>query len=483
MPNCEQSLQRLAKLLLRLAIVLSAGHLFAVEKAPNPLASAQKAHEFLLGLCDTFGGRLAGSETSHAAQRWMAGQLKELGLAPEFNRFSFPGWERGNDSVEMITPLKRGLRVAALSYTQPCGPFETEIIGIGSGRIEDFPKGTEGKVGLVDSGSPAVIRELLQRSHARGLRALLLINRERGGQLLARTGSFIGESLPIPVFSMTQEDGLWVQRLLRQGQTVRIRIETRSRCRDAEGANLIVRLPGNSPERIIVAAHFDSWDLGQGAIDNGLGVAQLYAIAHAWRGRTLQKTVELIWFDAEELGLWGSRHQASSLGNAPVAVMVNLDMAGVPVGVNAMGDESLIPALERWQAGRVTRLDKGIMNNGWFGGDHIPYQLAGVRALTFHGPIEPALVRYYHDFADTADKVPLALLTESTAVITDVLWALVQDPLFKAWRRTDENTKRLFSESGFDQRMQSAGWLSGLPRDLGTVTRPSSNLPQNPNKP
>ena len=76
------------------------------------------------------------------------------------------------------------------------------------------------------------------------------------------------------------------------------------------------------------------------------------------------------------------------IGDAPIVAMVNLDMVGVPVAVNALGDDSLVPVLERWHAASLgaRRLPKGVESINWVGSDHTPYQLAGVRALTLNGP-------------------------------------------------------------------------------------------------
>jgi Zn-dependent M28 family amino/carboxypeptidase len=236
-------------------------------------------------------------------------------------------------------------------------------------------------------------------------------------------------------------------------------METKSHCRDVETANLVLRLPGRSPERIIVGAHFDSWDLGQGALDNGLGIAQLFALASALRGHDLARTVELVWFNGEEQGLWGSRHAAENLGNAAVIAVINLDMVGVPIAVNALGDESLVPMLERWNSARgVHKLPRGVENINWFGSDHAPYQLAGVRAVTFNAPIPRESVRYYHDFADTIDKLPEQIAVDSVAIIGDLLLALVNDKQLASFRRSPVDTEKLFTIFGLEHRMQGIGY-------------------------
>ena len=424
---------------------------------PDWSASAREAHAMLTRLCDDFGGRLTGSPANRGALEQLARELRALGYEPEFDVFRFPGWERGADRVEVLAPFARPLRVAALSYTQPHPAFEADAVDLG-GFEPSRPLGDlAGKVGVLSPGTALATREFVALAVERGLKALLLVNREGGGQLLARTGSFVGEPLPLPVYSITQEEGMWLQRRLARGGTVRLRIETASRCVAMESANLVLRLPGRSAERVVLGAHFDSWDLGQGAMDNGLGVAQVFAIAHALRGRELARTVEFVWFNGEEQGLWGSRHAAARLGDAPVVAMVNLDMVGPPTGVNATGDAGLVPVLERWHAARPKPLPQGVQNINWMGSDHTPYQLAGVRTVTFPGPIPRESVRFYHDLGDTIDKVPEALVVDSVPVIGDVVLALIAEESLRPDRRPAAEIEKLFTAYGLEKRMRSVG--------------------------
>jgi len=421
--------------------------------------SARAAHAMLTQLCDDFGGRHTGSANNRGAMNQLAGELRALGLKPEFVPFKMPGWERGADQVVLIEPFVRPRRVAAVEYSQPHAAFEADVVDIGVGEASNYPADVRGKIVLLDPASAQSSRELVRQAVGKGIRGVLYINREAGGQLLARTGSFIGEPLAVPMYSINQEEGRWMQRLLARGRPVRVKMETKSRCLEVETGNLVVTLPGRSSERIIVGAHFDSEDLGQGALDNGLGVAQLFAFAAALRGQTLAKTVELVWFNGEEQGLWGSRYQAAHLGEAGVIAMINLDMMGVPIAVNALGDESLMPALERWNAARgVHKLPRGIENINWFGSDHTPFQIVGIRTITFNAPIPRESVRYYHDFADTIDKLPEQIVVDSTAVIGDLIVALAGDTQLNAFRRSSAETEKLFTRFGLERRMQGVGY-------------------------
>jgi Iap family predicted aminopeptidase len=447
--------------LLRKAISASLG-LFLVCASSASVSfeeSARSAHAMLTRLCDDFGGRHTGSTNNHGAMNQLVGELRALGLKPDLVPFKMSGWERGADQVSLIEPFARSLRVAAVEYSQPHAPFEADVVDIGVGQPTNYPVDVRGKIALLDPASAQSARNIVRMAAEKGIRGVLYINREAGGQLLARTGSFMGEPLPVPMYSLNQEEGRWMQRLLARGRKVRVRMETKSRCVDVETANLVLTLPGHSPERVIVGAHFDSEDLGQGALDNGLGTAQLFAFASALRGQTLARTVELVWFNGEEQGLWGSRYQSQHLGDAGVVAMINLDMVGVPIAVNALGDESLVPVLERWNAARGThKLPRGVENINWFGSDHTPYQLAGVRTVTFNAPIPRESVRYYHDFADTIDKLPEQILVDSTAVIGDLVVTIAGDAQLTAFRRTAEETEKLFTRFGLERRMQGIGY-------------------------
>jgi len=103
-----------------------------------------------------------------------------------------------------------------------------------------------------------------------------------------------------------------------------------------------------------------------------------------------------------------------------------------------------------------------VENLNWVGSDHTPYQLAGVRALTFNGPIPRESVRYYHDFADTIDKVPAKLIEDASAVVVSCVRALAEDQTLKAERRSAEETEKLFTRFGLEKRMRAMGlWAEG----------------------
>lgn len=462
-------------LLMALAPRAAAQPVQAVQDAIVADALADKSGtEFLTRLCDDFGGRLTGSVNNRGALERTVAELKALGIAARLEPFKMPGWVRGDDEAEMLVPVQRKLRLASLSYTQPQERFEAEVIDIHDGREADFAGlDAKGKIGLLAPNTTVPRGQYETAAVNHGLRGLLFIDRVAGGQLLARTGSFTGVPLRIPVYGITQEEGYWMTRLLKRGEVVRVSMLTRSHCEEIETANIVVTFPGRTADTIVVGAHFDSWDLGQGATDNGLGTAQLFALAKVLQAHAPQnlRTIELVWFNGEEEGLWGSRFHAPALKDRPVAAMLNLDMVGFPLSVNALGYDELVPVLQRFDASLGDRkLKQGVSNINWFGSDQTSFQLEGIPSLTMGGRIEPDVVRYYHDFADTVEKVDPRMIPESAATIAALVYRLANEPGLFTARHSATETAALFRKYDLENRMKGIG-LWPFP-DQAPATKP-----------
>lgn len=433
------------------------------------------AYRALNELSDRFGPRMVGTPGHAAAMDWLERELEAMGVATRRERFRYPGWRRGDDRAEVVAPFRRPLRAAAMGYSTPAEPFEAGVAvyepGTATGEATDAAQDNyRGRVLVVPAHVRLSSEEQDALAERYGVRGFLTTNRVDGGQLLARTGSLDGDPAPVPMLAITQEEGEWLRRLVASGETVRVRLSSTSAPEPMIGENLIATIPGALPEgerqRVVVGAHFDSWDLGQGALDNGLGVAQLLETARLLRRHVgaLPHTVELVWFDAEEVGLWGSRAYAkrhASRGEATdLRVMLNLDMVGEPQGLNAMGFDALVPALEAAGDERLGawRFERPVANETWLGSDHHPFVARGVPSITFHAPIDPDAVRYYHDFADTVDKVDRYHLARASAIVALLVRDLATTEIEGLRRLTPPETERLLSEAGAEQPLRAMGW-------------------------
>ena len=461
------------RLTLLALVLLAYGRAAAQAPAPASAPAADPARQAIVGdalltegayhlletLTTRFGPRMAGTEGNRRSMDALEEALRALGLQTRREPFAYPGWRRGDDRVEVVAPFARPLRATALGYSPAHAPFEAPLAYVA--RAEDAVGGLDTLRGRVLLLAPNLTFSHAdqQTLAAAGVRGLLLINRMGEGQLMARTANQHGEAAPFPLYTVAQEEGFWLERLLAT-QPVHVRLTTRSQPYAAQGFNLVATLPGTSGQKVVVGAHFDSWDLGQGALDNGLGVAQLYEAARllARHSPRLRHTVEFVWFDAEELGLWGSRRYAERAGLDSVRLMLNLDMVGEPQGLNAMGFSELLPLLERAGEGLgVWNFTRPLANQTWLGSDHHPFVAAGIPAVTFYAPINPEAGRFYHDFGDTFDKVDRAMLARASAVVALVTRTLARDTATLLRRYTPAETAALLRAAGLEDRLRGLG--------------------------
>jgi Zn-dependent M28 family amino/carboxypeptidase len=140
--------------------------------------------------------------------------------------------------------------------------------------------------------------------------------------------------------------------------------------------------------------------------------------------------------------------------------MLNLDMVGEPQGLNAMGFDALVPVLEAAgeQSLGAWRFERRVANETWLGSDHHPFVARGVPSVTFHAPIDPDAVRYYHDFADTVDKVDRHQLGRASAIVALVVQDLATSEVPGLRRLTPPETQHLLSEAGVEERLRAMDW-------------------------
>ncbi len=98
--------------------------------------------------------------------------------------------------------------------------------------------------------------------------------------------------------------------------------------------NVIVDMPGELPQYIVLTAHYDSTSLSQGAYDNMSGSVGILAVAEHYAKNPHRYGLRFVWCGSEERGLLGSKAYCQSheedLKN--VVLNINLDMIGCIMG-------------------------------------------------------------------------------------------------------------------------------------------------------
>src|SRR6185437_1364011 len=134
---------------------------------------------------------------------------------------------------------------------------------------------------------------------------------------------------------------------LREQNGRRLRLHLRARRYPSTGHNVIGRLPGEKPERIVVATHYDTAADVPGATDNASGTAVILALCEAFAAAGRHRFgIDFVAYGAEEYG----RHEGNlgdveyvrrnAVALSQTRAMVEVDCVGTvaqPLGVQALG--------------------------------------------------------------------------------------------------------------------------------------------------
>jgi Iap family predicted aminopeptidase len=415
------------------------------------------------GLVDTIGGRLSGTPTGTRAEAWAAQWLRRLGPDTVFYEVvRMPVWRRGATVVRVTEPAAlrhRSLTAVTYGYSAAVDVDSIPLIDVGRGDaavIADLGPRARGAAWLTDG---LVTAELVGRAAEAGAVALLRVSLEPGRLPQARLAPVAEPPAPLPILALSHEDGLWLRRQLSGGPlTLRLRVVAETRMGTA--ANVVAEWRGRdrlvADEVVLLGAHLDAWDLGDGALDNGTGVLAVMTAARALATATPRprRTLRVVLFAAEELGLLGSRDYVRTHAGAlpKIAAMMNLDMVGAPLGYGATGHpeaDTLFARVASEPRLRGLGLKTDVDHGGGPGSDHQPFLLAGVPTIYVRSSLPPDTPRWYHNAGDTLDKVDLQTVRAAGAAAAAAVRALADHPGRPLRHLSPEETRLLVQRLGW----------------------------------
>ena len=297
------------------------------------------AWDIVEGLTTEVGQRMGGTAAEARARDWAVAKLKALGFSNvRVERFAMPVWTRGAESAEILAPFPQKLALTAFgrSASTPAEGIVGQVVGFDS--LADLmaapDSAVRGKIVFVSHAMPrtqdgsgygffggprrqgpsiaskkgalAVVVRSIGTDHHR--------NPHAGGQ------QFEEGVKPIPAAALAIPDAEQLQRILKRGQPVTMRLTLVSQVQPGESGNVIAEIPGRDPSApiLLVGGHLDSWDLGTGAIDDGAGVAITTAAAkHIMDAGRPLRTIRVVWFGSEEMGLFGGMFYKDTHGHEP----------------------------------------------------------------------------------------------------------------------------------------------------------------------
>src|SRR5215210_288916 len=275
------------------------------------------AWDIVEGLTTEVGQRLAGSEAEARARDWAVRKLRALGFANvRVEPFDMPTWVRGAEAAEILAPFPQKLVVAALGNSAPTPPegITGEVVGFDSlAELQAAPdSAVRGKIVFVSHAMPRTQdgsgygffggprRQGPSIASRKGAIAIVVrsIGTDHHRNPHAGGMSFELGVTPIPAGALAIPDAEQLQRILKRGRPVSMRLTLVSSVRPGESGNVIAEIPGRDPKApiLLVGGHLDSWDFGTGAIDDGAGVAITTAAAkHIMDAGRPLRTIRVVW--------------------------------------------------------------------------------------------------------------------------------------------------------------------------------------------
>ena len=412
-------------------------------------------------LCDRIGNRLSGSASLERAIVWSAAQMRQAGLSNvQTPPVRVPHWVREKESAIMIEPLEKPLNMIGLgmSVGTPAVGITGEVLPVENpGLLAALGREkVAGKIVLFTAANDATTyrtpgyRQAVtvgpSRAGALGAIAVLVrsgyaLQNPRTTGLDASTDNMVvkpyADGVPkIPAAAVSVEDALMMQRLVESGTPVRVHLTMQAhQGPDADSHNVMGEIVGRErPQEVVVlGGHLDSWDVGQGANDDGSGImAALQAVLVIKKlGLQPRRTIRVCFWVNEENGFAGGRAYRTMIGDAIRDQIAAIEMdngAEKPVGFGfgaADQDKRTPQAFAR--AVEIGKLLEGI------GGGEITTRGGGgdIRYLVHDGvpgfavkTVETLYSNWHHTSDDTFDKIvprEFQLNVASLAVLSYVL--------------------------------------------------------------
>ena len=291
------------------------------------------AYETLADLTDHIGHRLSGSPELDRAVAWAEKTMQADGLDVRTEKVMVPHWVRGVEEATILSPIERPLSLIGLGGTisTPKGGITAPVVVVHDWK-ELTAKGDAVKGAIVvynvampawteaeGSGYGKTVAYRVngaKEAAKKGAVAALVRSVTAHSLHLPHTGAMgYDDNIPkIPTAALTVEDTELLDRLAAKGPvSLHLRLESQMLA-DAPSANVIGELRGREKpdEVVVIGAHLDSWDVGQGAHDDGAGVVTMMEAAHLLERLGLQprRTIRVVLFTNEENGGHGGKQYA-----------------------------------------------------------------------------------------------------------------------------------------------------------------------------
>jgi Zn-dependent M28 family amino/carboxypeptidase len=351
-----------------------------IRKIYDTELSTGHSYQNLRYLTKEIGNRLSGSPGAAAAVEWTRQLMEGYGFDTVYLQpVMVPHWERGGkDVVKIVNSNKHGsleLNALALGNTQGTGPsgLVAQVIEVKSiQELQSLGEKVKGKIVFFNGPmDPTKIDAFAaygganaQRSSGAGeaskLGAVGSIVRSLSNRIddIPHTGNqrYNPDYPKIPALAISTKDAELLSALLAEQADLKLYLESHGEMKpDKLSYNVIGEIRGSEkPEEIIaVGGHLDSWDVGEGAHDDGAGCIQGIEVLRLYKalGWTPKRTIRAVMWMNEENGLRGGQEYArvaKEKGEKHIAGIESDSGGFLPIGFSSTGTDAQRAKLASW---------------------------------------------------------------------------------------------------------------------------------------
>ncbi|MGI9140615.1 MAG: M28 family metallopeptidase [Gemmatimonadaceae bacterium] len=404
------------------------------------------AYERVAFLADRFGHRLSGSASLEHALDWIIDEMTRDGLQNVRGEpVMVPRWVRGRESAALVEPRPLELRMLGLggSIATPAEGITAPVLVVES--FDDLAARqveARGKIVLFDVPFTSYGATVRYRSRGAieaaklGAVAVLIRSVASNSMQNPHTGAMQYDTAVarIPAAALSVEDAAMLHRMHDRGDRVVVTLKMEAMTHpDALSRNVVGELLGREkPEEIVVlGGHIDSWDVGQGAMDDAGGSVAAWEVLRVLKrvGLRPRRTIRVVLWTNEENGLRGANaYRDAHAAEMPNHVLAMESDGGVfaPQGFSFDGADEAMTMV----GGIATLLDSigaTRIRAGGAGADVGPLTAAGVPGLGLQVD-GTRYFWYHHSEADTMDKLDPREVAQCVAAMAVMAYVIADMP-------------------------------------------------------
>jgi carboxypeptidase Q len=420
----------------------------------NSVLKEGKSYEWLRDLTQNIGGRLSGSPEAAKAVVWGEKLMNTIGLDSVWLQpVIVPHWVRGEKEIARYTAngIQKNAPICALGFSvaTPKTGVIAEVIEVQSleeaqalgkkmkGKIVFFNRSFDNTLINTFSAYGGCVDQRVQGAAicgAFGAKGVIVRSMTNSVDDFPHTGTMTYNDLPkkqyIPAAAISSKAANILSADLKKNPTLKFYFKQDCKTlQDAPSFNVVGEIRGiETPENIfVVGGHLDSWDLGEGAHDDGTGIVQSLEVAYLFKKNNIRpkNTIRIVFFMNEENGTRGAKKYAelAKLNKENHIGGLESDAGGhTPRGFSIQANTSNTKLLQSWKK-LLSPYGLHDLKAGGSGADIAPLKGENV-TLVGYRPDSQRYFDYHHTSRDTFDKVNKRELELGSASMASIVYLM-----------------------------------------------------------